>query len=431
MVRVELRIPDRSLVVLVGTAGSGKSTFARRAFSPTQVLSSDAFRAMVADDPADQDATSDAFDLLHEVARRRLAAGRLTVVDATNVEREARAALVRLAKEHDVRAVAIVLAWPEQVCLERVAARTDRVVDADVVRGQAALLRGSVGGLAGEGFRVVHVLRTPEEVDAADVVVEPLRNDLRGVSGPFDVIGDVHGCRAELEELLRRLGWVLHRDEQGRATGAHHPAGRTAVFLGDLVDRGPDTPGVLRLAMGMVEAGTALAVRGNHEDKLVRALDGRNVKVAHGLAESLAQLSAEPAEFRQRVREFCAGLVPHYLLDGGRLVVAHAGLPERLHGKESGRVRSFALYGDTTGEVDEFGLPVRLPWAQDYGGRATVLYGHTPVPEAVWVNNTMCLDTGCVFGGALTALRYPERDVVWVLAQRVWSEPSRPLSRAR
>ncbi|SHG54748.1 polynucleotide kinase-phosphatase [Streptoalloteichus hindustanus] len=428
---MELRIPDRSLVVLVGAAGSGKSTFARRAFSPTRVLSSDAFRAMVADDPADQDATADAFELLHSVARKRVAAGRLTVVDATNVERKARAPLVQLAKEHDVRPVAVVLALPEQVCLERAAARTDRVVDPDVVRRQVELLRTSVNGLAGEGFRTVHVLRTPEEVDAAEVVVEPLRNDRRDATGPFDVIGDVHGCRAELEELLRRLGWVLRRDERGRATGAHHPEGRTAVFLGDLVDRGPDTPGVLRLAMGMVEAGTALAVRGNHEDKLVRALDGRRVAVRHGLGESLAQLAAEPAEFRHRVREFCDALVPHYLLDGGRLVVAHAGLPERHHGKESGRVRSFALYGDTTGEVDEFGLPVRLPWARDYGGRATVLYGHTPTPEAVWVNNTMCLDTGCVFGGTLTALRYPEREVVWVLAQRVWSEPTRPLDHSR
>jgi predicted phosphodiesterase len=243
----------------------------------------------------------------------------------------------------------------------------------------------------------------------------------------FDAIGDVHGCLAELEELLGKLGYELVGDEAGRPVDARHPAGRRVIFLGDLVDRGPDTPGVLRLAMGMVASGAALAVSGNHEAKLLKALQGRNVKVSHGLAESLNQLSKQPEEFRKRVEDFCEGLVDHYVLDGGRLVVAHAGLPEEYHGRASGRVRSFALYGDTTGETDEYGLPVRYPWANDYRGQATVLYGHTPVPEAEWVNNTLCLDTGCVFGGRLSALRYPERELVSVAAYQVWYQPKRPL----
>ena len=180
--------------------------------------------------------------------------------------------------------------------------------------------------------------------------------------------------------------------------------------------------------MGMVAAGNALAVCGNHEQKLTRALAGRNVQVSHGLAETLAQLSGQPEEFRAQVAGFCDALLSHYVLDGGRLVVAHAGLPERYHGRASGRVRGFALYGDTTGETDEYGLPVRYPWANDYRGRTMVLYGHTPVPRTEWVNNTMCLDTGCVFGGELTALRYPEREVVSVPAEQVWYEPVRPLT---
>ncbi len=199
------------------------------------------------------------------------------------------------------------------------------------------------------------------------------------------------------------------------------------MFVGDLVDRGPDTPGVLRLVMGMVESGSAIVVCGNHEQKLVRALNGRKVTVNHGLAESLEQLERAGPEFTERARRFCDDLVAHYVLDGGRLVVAHAGLPERYHGRASGTVRSFALYGDTTGESDEFGLPVRYPWAKDYRGAATVVYGHTPVPETEWVNNTICLDTGAVFGGSLTALRYPERELVSVPAEKVWSEPARPL----
>jgi protein phosphatase len=182
--------------------------------------------------------------------------------------------------------------------------------------------------------------------------------------------------------------------------------------------------------LGMAAAGHALVVAGNHEAKLLRALRGRDVRTSHGLAESLSQLEArEAAEpgFCAGAERFIDGLVSHYVLDGGKLVVCHAGLPEKYHGRTSGRVRSHALYGDTTGETDEFGLPVRYPWAEDYRGRAAVVYGHTPVPTTSWINNTICLDTGAVFGGRMTALRWPEREIVAVPAERVWYEPVKPL----
>lgn len=424
----EYAVPDLCLVVLIGTTGSGKSTFARAQFKHTQVLSSDFFRGMVADDENDQAASKDAFELLNHVAGKRLAAGRLTVVDATSVQQAARAQLVALAREHDVLPVAIVLDVPEDVCVERNAARPDRAhLPRSVVTRQRKDLTRSLRHLQREGFRKVHHLRGVAEVEAARVTYERRFNDLRHLTGPFDVIGDIHGCRAELETLLGRLGYGVVRDDEGRAVDAVHPDGRTPVFVGDLVDRGPDTPGVLRLVMGMVRAGHALCVPGNHENKLVRALKGRKVGLTHGLPESLEQLAAESDEFRAEVVAFCDDLVSHYVLDGGRLVVAHAGLPEKYHGRTSGRVRSFALYGDTTGETDEYGLPVRYPWAEEYRGRATVVYGHTPMPRAEWVNNTICLDTGCVFGGELTALRHPERELVAVPAERVWYEPTRPL----
>ncbi|MGY1759895.1 polynucleotide kinase-phosphatase [Geodermatophilus sp. SYSU D00779] len=419
-------VPELSLVVLIGVSGSGKSTFARRHFAPTQVLSSDSCRGLVADDENDQSATPAAFALLHHIAGIRLHGGRLTVVDATNVKAEDRASLVRLAREHDVLPVAIVLDVPESECLARNALRPDRDLAPGVVRRQRADLRRGLRGLGREGFRKVHVLDGTEEIERAVVTYEKQYNDRREDTGPFDVIGDVHGCRTELEELLGALGYDLRRDEQGRAVDAEHPAGRRAVFVGDLVDRGPDSPGVLRLVMGMVAAGHALCVPGNHEDKLVRALRGRNVQVTHGLERTLAQLEAEDEGFRREVEEFCSGLVSHYVLDGGALVVAHAGLKESLQGRSSARVRDFALYGETTGETDEFGLPVRYPWATEYRGRATVLYGHTPVPTPEWVNDTLCLDTGCVFGGRLTALRYPERELVSVAARQTYYEPARP-----
>lgn len=421
-----LGIPELALVALVGVSGSGKSTFVRRHFGRFEVVSSDFCRGLVADDENDQAATRDAFDVLGYITGKRLAAGRLTVVDATNVQPDARRAIVALAREHDVLPVAIVLDIPAETCIERNQDRPDRAFGAGVVRRQEDQLRRGLRGLAREGFRQVHVLRSVDEVEGVSIVREKLRNDFRDRHGPFDVIGDVHGCRAELESLLTALGYLLERDPDGRPVDARHPEERTAVFVGDLVDRGPDSPGVLRLVMGMVSGGHALAVPGNHENKLVRALDGKAVRVSHGLAETLAQLDLEPPEFTAQVRQFCYDLVSHLVLDDARLVIAHAGLKEAYHGRASGRVRSFALYGDTTGETDEYGLPVRYPWANDYRGSAMVLYGHTPVPAPEWVNNTLCLDTGCVFGGRLTALRYPEKKLVSVIADRVWYEPTKP-----
>ncbi|MDH2393477.1 polynucleotide kinase-phosphatase [Streptomyces sp. HNM0663] len=414
-----LAVTDLSLVVLVGATGSGKSTFARRHFKPTEVVSSDFCRGLVADDENDQSASGDAFDVLHYIVGKRLAAGRLTVVDATNVQSESRRRLIRLARSHDVLPVAIVLDMPEEVCAERNALRPDRAgMPRRVIQRHRSELRRSLRGLEREGFRKVHVLRGVAEAESADVVREKRFNDLAHLAGPFDVIGDVHGCSGELEALLAKLGY---------ADGVH-PDGRTAVFVGDLVDRGPDSPGVLRRVMSMVSSGNALCVPGNHENKLGRWLGGRRVQHTHGLAETVEQLEREDASFREQVREFIGSLVSHYVLDEGRLVVCHAGLPEKYHGRTSGRVRSHALYGDTTGETDEFGLPVRYPWAEEYRGRAAVVYGHTPVPRASWVNNTICLDTGAVFGGRLTALRWPERELVDVPAEKVWYEPVRPLA---
>jgi protein phosphatase len=414
-----LPVTDLSLVVLIGASGSGKSTFARRHFKPTEIISSDFCRGLVCDDENDQGATKDAFDVLHYIAGKRLAAGRRTVVDATSVQQESRKQLIELARKHDVLPIAIVLDVPEEVCAERNAARTDRAdMPRRVIQRHTRELRRSLRHLEREGFRKVHVLRGVEDVENATVVTEKRFNDLTHLTGPFDIVGDIHGCASELEALLGKLGYV----------DGVHPEGRTAVFVGDLVDRGPDSPGVLRRVMSMVGSGNALCVPGNHENKYGRYLKGRNVQHTHGLAETIEQMEGESEEFTKQVREFIDGLVSHYVLDGGRLVVCHAGLPEKYHGRTSGRVRSHALYGDTTGETDEFGLPVRYPWAEDYRGRAAVVYGHTPVPTATWLNNTICLDTGAVFGGRLTALRWPERELVDVPAERVWYEPARPLA---
>ena len=421
---MDISIPELALVVLVGPSGSGKSTFARTHFKPTEVISSDTCRGLVSDDENDQSATSDAFDLLHFIARKRLAAGRLTVIDATNVQPAARKPLVTLAREFHVLLVALVFDLPERICQERNRSRADRNFGPHVIRRQLQELHRSQRELPREGFRSLFTFRTPDQ--AADVTITrtKLWTNRRDEHGPFDMIGDVHGCAAELRALLERLGYEPNLEQGGALT---HPAGRKAIFLGDLVDRGPDVPGVLRMAMAIASAGSALVVPGNHEVKLLKKLRGRNVQITHGLAESVEQLTAEPPEFSEQAAAFIDGLVSHYVLDDGKLVVAHAGMRQELQGRASSRVREFALYGETTGETDEFGLPIRYNWAAEYRGKATVVYGHTPVPIAEWFNNTINIDTGCVFGGQLTALRYPERELVSVPARQMYAEPARPL----
>ncbi len=432
---MRIEIPKLSLVVLIGPSGAGKSTFARKHFLPTEVISSDYCRGLVSDDQNNQAASSDAFEVLNLIAEKRLARGRLTVIDATNVQKTARAPFVQIARKFHCLPVAIVLNLPENVCVERNSARPDRTFGVHVVRRQKTDLRQSLRRLKLEGFRKVYVLDTLEDVEAATIERVPLWNDRTDERGPFDIIGDVHGCATELEELLEKLGYVAERVENPEPlwgdTYYRHPAGRKAIFVGDLVDRGPRVLDVVRIVRNMTLHQTGLSVAGNHDMKLLKKLSGRDVQVTHGLAESLAEIEAIESEQRDRFSQILAnyleGLISHYVFDGGRLVVAHAGLKESMHGRGSGRVRDFALYGETTGETDEFGLPVRLNWAADYRGAATVVYGHTPVPETEWLNNTVDIDTGCVFGGRLTALRYPEREFVSVPARQTWCEPKRPL----
>jgi len=418
---VNLTIPELSLVVLIGPSGSGKSTFARAHFRSTEILSSDSCRGLVSDDENDQSATSDAFAVLHYVAAKRLARGLLTVVDATNVQPEARKPLVELARQYHVLPVALVFDFPERLCQDRNRDRADRQFGHHVVRQQVSQLRRSIRHLGREGFRHVHVLSDPEGVAAATIERQPLWNNRKSDHGPFDFIGDVHGCASELEELLADLGYAQEGQHRWR-----HPAGRKAVFVGDLVDRGPRIVDALQIVMGMVKAESALAVPGNHDMKLMRKLRGRDVQITHGLQNSLDELERESPEFRDQVAGFIDELVSHYVLDDGKVVVAHAGMKEEMQGRGSGKVRDFALYGETTGETDEFGLPVRYNWAAEYRGKAMVIYGHTPVPEPEWVNRTINIDTGCVFGGRLTALRYPEKELVSVSARQVYAQPSRP-----
>jgi protein phosphatase len=437
---MEIRLPEFAFVALIGTSGSGKSHFAAQHFNPGEIVSQAQFEAMTGDDGTDEGLHAETIALMHQAIEIRLRHRKATIVDATLLKPQDRAELRRLARKYHVRLAAIVLDTPLETCIAR---NTERLgsPDRQLIRAQAQLMEQTASYLKEEGLRPNYQIR-PEDVEI-EIVRYKAASDRREVTGGLDLIGDVHGCLSELLALLDRLGYEVSAteiaspevDPHGAALpklgrhkiSLHHPRGRRLVFVGDLCDRGPDSPGVIRLVMDAVAQGMALCVPGNHDDKLMRKLSGNNVQLKHGLEKTMAQLEGADPAFLEEIRAFIDGLPSHLELDGGQLVVAHAGLKAGMHGRHSGEIHSFCLYGETTGETDEFGLPVRQNWAADYDGQALVVYGHTPIPEPSWQNNTVNIDTGCVFGGELTALRYPERSTIAVPAQTIWCQPSRPM----
>lgn len=417
-----IEIPEFCLVAMIGATSSGKSSFANKHFLTTEVLSSDYFRAMVCDDENDQSVSSDAFDMLYYAANKRLNNMKLTVIDATNIQQSSRKKILELAKEQNVHAAAIVLNLPEELLQQRNKARADRNFPERIVRQHCSEVKRSIKHLKREGFRFVYVINSLEQLENTQIVRTRLWNDKRDEHGPFDIIGDIHGCCDELEILLGKLGYV-------KTDGVYsHPENRKIAFLGDFCDRGPRNVDVLRLVMDAVKSGCAIAVPGNHDAKLLKYLKGKDVAMTHGSDKTVAEIEEAGEEFKAEAAAFIDGLISHYVLDNGKLVISHAGLKQEYIGRGSGRVREFCLYGETTGEVDSYGLPVRLDWAADYRGRATIVYGHVAGKEVRALNNTYCIDTGCVFGGKLTAYRYPEKEIVSVDALKQYYESVKPLN---
>jgi protein phosphatase len=420
----EIVLPPEALVVLAGPAACGKSTLAARHFAETQVVSSDRLRAWLTDDETDQSVSGAAFQLLYDLVGKRLALRRLTVVDSTALSTQTRKDLLQLGRSNHVPVVLLVLVADAALCLERDRKRA-RQVGPLVIGRQIKMLHDTLQRAPQEGFDQVY------QVDARNIAqvqirYEPPAVDRRADHGPFDIIGDVHGCADELTALLERLGYGPRRED-----GVwHHAGGRRAVFLGDLTDRGPASVAVLRRVWPMVRTGTALYVPGNHCNKLMRYLKGNRVRVGHGLEKTIAEFDALPPRERKSLAETTVELIatapPYLWLDEGALVVTHAGIKAGMIGQVTERIRAFCLYGDVSGALDERGFPVRREWAADYRGEAAVVYGHAVHPVTEWVNNTINIDQGCVFGGELTALQWPERTLVQVPARRAYADRDTP-----
>jgi protein phosphatase len=228
----------------------------------------------------------------------------------------------------------------------------------------------------------------------------------------IDIIGDIHGCLNELHDLTVKLGYSW---DSGIPI---HKGDRVLGFVGDLTDRGPESLKIVDIIYRLVKEKKAFYTPGNHCNKLYRYFLGNKVQIAHGLETTDAEYKALDKKNQQNIRQKFIELyesAPLYLvLDDRKLIIAHAGIKQEYIGRSDSKVKTMVLYGDITGEKHPDGSPVRLDWAKNYHGDVCIVYGHTPVKEPRIINNTYNIDTGAVFGGKLTALRYPEMEVVSV-----------------
>ena len=411
---MNIKIPEFCLITLIGSSMSGKTTFANTHFDYKQVLSSDNFREMICGDSMNQSINSDAFESLYFILDKRLKNYQTTIVDATNTTYNDRKKILEIAKANNVQNVAIVINIDESIIFER-QKRLQRVKP-DKLKKQIINVRKSISGLKSEGYRYVYVLESPEEIDNCNIEIFPMYSNMKHVTGPFDIIGDIHGCYTELIELLIKLGY---KESDGLYK---HPDNRKLIFLGDLMDRGNQNIRTIELIMNLVKNNIAFCVMGNHDFKFVKKVNDRTT-LNNGLDITLKEFdSIEDEDRKNAIIEFINSLRSHYVFDDGNLVVSHAGIKEEYINRSSGKIRSFCLFGETTNEKDQYGYPIRIDWAKSYKGKPMIVYGHIPHNLPYIINNTYNIDTGCCFGNKLTALRYPERELISVDALEEYCE---------
>lgn len=269
----------------------------------------------------------------------------------------------------------------------------------------------AIQNLKQEGFKKIWVLNHISQLQTPMFQFSALPVNFKDFQGPFDVIGDVHGCFKELQALILQLDYQI-QFEKGHWS-ISHPQNRKLVFVGDLADRGPDSVDVLAFVMDIKAQSMALVTKGNHDDKLFRYLKGNKIAPRHGLETTIAELEKKDKSFLQLLYNFIKNLPSHLVLDQGKLVVTHAAILPKYIGKQDSFIEQYCLYGPTNGQLDENGLPERLRWQDDYNGKAWVVYGHTPVLAPYWLGKTLNIDTGAVYGNGLTAFRYPELTTVF------------------
>jgi protein phosphatase len=439
-----------SLVVLMGIAGVGKSTWARKRYNGEQLCSPDAMRKLVSDSEFHQGASTQAGHMVQEQARMRIELGKRAVIDGAHVSNTQRLVWLKFARELNVPTLLVWFDIGIEESLERQSKREERQVPRDILERQSREMGLRVEQrLLGEGWGAILHVKPEHEAGQAAVVrayvpkvyqVLPCGGARIVSKAGYDIIGDVHGCRRELDALLEKLGW----ESDGPDSYQPCEPGRVVVFVGDLTDRGPDSVGVLRLVTTMWKKGRAYLVRGNHDDKLMRYFKGNNIKIDDHLQTTVDECEAlEDADRVALIHQSLELLeqAPHWALIGlsdrsfcgtmAEVVVAHAAWKPSLMMSRQDKVTWFCLYGPSSGKLDSHGYPERLDWRTRYPAQAPrCITGHTPFSgEPQWHGRTLCLDTACVFGERLTAWKWPEQQLVSTPAMHSYSE--HPLGIAR
>lgn len=447
-----IHLPHAGIVLLVGPSNTGKTTLLNQLIQedqilPSEVVSSDQFRVLVSDiefiswngrpkDESDalfyeyQQISGAAFDAMDDVISKRCKLNKLTFIDATHLREDEHDKYLQMGKKYHVPVIAIVLNISETELLRR-------DMDRDFPRGRNRIkqqyqhFKNSLRFIKKKPYRRVYLLGEDElQVLNTSRLENPLFID---VGTGIDFIGDIHGCFDEFIEILSKLGY--QENDEGYYI---HPEGRKILSLGDVVSRGPKSIETLQFFQKLVAAGHAYMIDSNHGWKIARWLDGKNVKMAHGDENVAAEFEeyerkygSEAAEkLKGQIKELLLEAKSHYIIrkNGVNAVVAvHAGIKDHYNGKQSPRISDFCRYGDSEG-LDENGKPIRKDWSISHKSSELILWGHDPKPQPLLVNNTLNIDQGLVFGGSLTAYRYPERQIVSVKAKQDYANvPDNPL----
>lgn len=440
-----ISIPHNSIVLLIGPSNSGKSTtlqnWVRKGYlQAEEVISSDHFRRLVSDidfldwtnQPKEVAAnlmeeysqiSRVAFDMMEKMIGARAALNKRSFIDATHLKEAEREKYRLLGKQFHVPVIAIFFDISLPVLLERDEKRTHPRGKGRVKR-HFEIMRQEIRKIQKETYYAIYSLRERDESVQIDPVVSSIY--LSADSG-LDVIGDIHGCMDECYELLERLGYVKEEDGLFR-----HPEGRKFVSVGDIMSRGPKSAEALFFFSAHLKNNLAYMIDSNHGWKIARWLDGKKVTLSHGdewIEEAFSAFSHEYTdkqieEIREDWKTILLNAPSHYVLTRNGIktaIIAHAGIKDKYIGKESAGISDFTRYGETLG-MDSDGKPIRGDWYRKHLSKELIIWGHDPKPEPLVVNNTINIDQGVVFGGKLTAIRYPEREFISVKAQQDYAQ---------
>ncbi len=440
---MEIILPHSGIVLLVGPSNSGKTTMLSNLVEKGQILrseivSSDEFRILVSnvdfidwrERPKDEvdslydqyeSISNEAFTMMDSMIEARCKLNKLTFVDATHLKEEERKKYISIARKHHVPIITVILNISQETLLERDEQR-DNPRGKRRIKQQYQLFKREIRYIKKEGYTAAYVIGEKESVE----FIRRSNQIEIDINDGIDIIGDIHGCYDEMIILLEKLGYI--KNEAGLYI---HPEGRIFVSLGDVMSRGPKSLKTMQFFLKHFEHNLTYMIDSNHGWKIARWLDGKNVTLGHGdekVAEEFKQYeekfgAEKTAEVKRKLKEFLVKAPSHYVFKKNGvplLVCAHAGIKDKYIGKQSRRISDFCRYGDTDG-IDERGKPIRKDWFINHKTSALIVWGHDPKPQPLVINNTINIDQGAVFGGQLTAFRYPEKEFISVKAKENYS----------